>query len=33
MKNAAKTELLSPLEKHKKTKKYQTPPEEATPTT
>jgi len=33
VKNAAKTELLGPLEKHKKSKKYETLPEEATLTT
>jgi len=30
---AAKKELLSPSERHEKTKKLQTLPEEATPTT
>jgi len=30
---AAKKELLSPSERHKKTKKHQTIPEVATPTT
>jgi len=33
VRNAAKAELLSPLEKYKKTKEYQTLPGEATPTT
>jgi len=31
--NIAKGELLSPSERHRKTKKHQTFPEEATPTT
>jgi len=32
-KNTAKEERLSPSERHKKTKKHQTPPEEPTLTT